>query len=81
MGRHPTKGRPTGRALETTLRAHQNFGAGGETVSGPQAQASYAFDGAGDFVVTLTVGDGTDVDSASQTVRCKQRGKNGIVCS
>jgi serine protease len=55
------------------------FGLNGATDTG--MVVSHAFTAAGNFVVTLTVGDGTDVDSTSQTVRCKQRGPNGIVCS
>jgi hypothetical protein len=33
------------------------------------------FGGAGDFDVTLAVGDGTGSDSVADTVSCKHRGK------
>jgi len=38
---------------------------------------THSYGGAGDFTVTLTVGDGNGAtDATSQTVRCKQRGPN-----
>lgn len=43
--------------------------------------ASHTF-GAGDFTVTLTVHDeDSNTDSTSQTVQCKVRGRNGLVCN
>jgi len=48
------------------------FGDGGSAGS---ATASHTYAGAGSYDVTLTVGDGTDVDATSQTVTCSTRGK------
>jgi len=55
-----------------------SFGDGG-TSSKENPDHTYA--GAGSFTVTLTVGDGSGTDSTSQTVQCKTRGRNGLVCS
>jgi serine protease len=46
---------------------------GAFTASG--VSASYDFGGAGNFDVTLAVGDGTGSDSVTDTVSCKRRGK------
>jgi subtilisin family serine protease len=42
--------------------------------------ATYTFESAGDFLVTLTVGDGSATDSASRTVSCKVKGRR-LRCS
>ncbi|MFQ5536848.1 MAG: S8 family serine peptidase [Gemmatimonadota bacterium] len=49
-----------------------DFGDGG-TAAG--ATATHTYGGAGDYVVTLTVSDGTNTDATSQTVSCAVRGK------
>ena len=42
--------------------------------------ASHAYGGVGTYIVTLTVGDGSDIDQATQTIQCKLRGKT-VRCS
>jgi len=49
------------------------FGDGG-TASG--VTTSHTFAGVGNYVVTLTVGNGTDTDSTSRTIACTKRGPN-----
>ena len=53
------------------------FGDGG---SGSGAITTHMYGGAGSYTVTLTVTDGSATDATSQTIRCKQRGKNGVAC-
>jgi len=49
------------------------FGDGG---TGVGVTVAHSFGGVGNYTVTLTVGDGSGTDQTSQTVQCKQRGKN-----
>lgn len=53
----------------------------GDGATGSGVTAGHTFTGAGNFNVTLTVGDGSGAtDSTSHTVSCKQRGPN-LKCS
>jgi subtilisin family serine protease len=54
---------------------HWTFGDGG-TASGPTATRTFA---AGDWLVTLTVGNGSATDATSQTVSCSSKGKK-VMC-
>jgi len=48
---------------------------GQDGMSGSGVTTTHTYSGAGNFSVTLTVGDGTSTDSSSDTVQCTTRGK------
>jgi len=56
-----------------------DFGHDGATGSG--AVVPHDFPGAGSYGVTLTVRANGASSSSSQTVQCKTRGRNGLICS
>jgi hypothetical protein len=48
----------------------------GDNATGSGETTAHSYAGVGNYIVTLTVGDGSGSDQTSQTVRCKQRSKS-----